>query len=316
MSGSDFKVENIFDVRGKSQEWLLSYIKHLAITAGFIQNGAKVYITGRRQEALEATAKEIGGDIVSIKGDVSTKEGCSAIANAFAAKESKLDVLINCAGVLRGWQTGVKDHNNADEVEKLLWEATISTIPTPARSLFICKLAADTGNHLQPVNVNGVYFMTAALVPYLRKSEDPSVVVIASIAGLANQRAMASISYSVSKVTIQLSRLLAGRLHPMKIRVNTICPGIFPSEMTGKSDAGEGLEYDLNEASFKAGKRSTIGKPFIYVASSRAKSLIGRPGKPEEIVGPVLLLSSKAGGFFDGAMLTVDGGRLMASSSM
>ncbi|WVN91190.1 uncharacterized protein L203_106447 [Cryptococcus depauperatus CBS 7841] len=298
MSGSDFKVENIFDVRGKVVVVTGGGTGlGKAITAGFIQNGAKVYITGRRQEVLEATAKEIGGDIVSIKGDVSTKEGCSAIANAFAAKESKLDVLINCAGVLRGWQTGVKDHNNADEVEKLLWEGHDD----------------DDFNYSNSINVNGVYFMTAALVPYLRKSEDPSVVVIASIAGLANQRAMASVSYSVSKVTIQLSRLLAGRLHPMKIRVNTICPGIFPSEMTGKSDAGEGLEYDLNEASFKAGKRSTIGRPFIYVASSRAKSFIGRPGKPEEIVGPVLLLSSKAGGFFDGAMLTVDGGRLMAT---
>ncbi|WVO18206.1 hypothetical protein L204_105911 [Cryptococcus depauperatus] len=283
MSGSDFKVENIFDVRGKVVVVTGGGTGlGKAITAGFIQNGAKVYITGRRQEALEATAKEIGGDIVSIKGDVSTKEGCSAIANAFAAKESKLDVLINCAGVLRGWQTGVKDHNNADEVEKLLWEGHDD----------------DDFNYSNSINVNGVYFMTAALVPYLRKSEDPSVVVIASIAGLANQRAMASISYSVSKAAaIQLSRLLAGRLHPMKIRVNTICPGIFPSEMTGKSDAGEGLEYDLNEASFKAGKRSTIG----------------RPGKPEEIVGPVLLLSSKAGGFFDGAMLTVDGGRLMGA---
>ncbi|WVQ81665.1 hypothetical protein IAT38_003790 [Cryptococcus sp. DSM 104549] len=140
--------------------------------------------------------------------------------------------------------------------------------------------------------------MTSALIPYLRKSDSPSVVVIASIAGLANQRAMGSVSYGVSKAAaIHLGTLLAGRLHPMKIRVNTICPGIFPSEMTGQNASGEGHEYNLGDAALKAGRRSTIG----------------RPGLPEEIVGPVLMLSSKAGGFFDGALLTIDGGRLMGA---
>lgn len=136
----------------------------------------------------------------------------------------------------------------------------------------------------------------------------------------------------------------------MKIRVNTICPGIFPSEMTGKNDAGQGLEYDLGEGAGKAAKRCTAGTSYvlsspppishplqrtslaiymslllIFLHALQEKQLteslfslvlwmyIGRPGLPEEIVGPVLLLSSKAGGYFDGAMLTVDGGRLMVS---
>ncbi|ODN81852.1 hypothetical protein L202_02210 [Cryptococcus amylolentus CBS 6039] len=279
-----FKIDNIFNVKDK-----IVLVTGggtglgKAITAGFIQNGAKVYITGRRQEVLEAAAQEIGGPIVAIKGDVSTKEGCKAIADAFGAKESKLDVLINCAGVMRGWKTQVKSHDNADEVENLLWEGHDD----------------DDFNYSNSININGVYFITAALVPYLRKSnDDPSVVVIASIAGLANQRAMGTVSYGVSKAgAIHLGKLLAGRLHPMKIRVNTICPGIFPSEMTGKNDSGEGHEYDLADGAGKAAKRSTVG----------------RAGRPEEIVGPVLLLSSAAGGYFDGALLTVDGGRLMSA---
>ena len=82
----------------------------------------------------------------------------------------------------------------------------------------------------------------------------------------------------------------------MKIRVNTICPGIFPSEMTGTSSGSH--EYNLNEQAMKAAKRCTAG----------------RPGQFHEMVGPVIMLSSAAGGYMNHALLTVDGGRLMGLS--
>lgn len=66
----------------------------VAITSGFVQNGAKVYITGRRQQVLEEAAKEIGGDIIPIRGDVGTKEGCKAIADALSAKETKVSIML------------------------------------------------------------------------------------------------------------------------------------------------------------------------------------------------------------------------------
>jgi NAD(P)-dependent dehydrogenase (short-subunit alcohol dehydrogenase family) len=82
----------------------------------------------------------------------------------------------------------------------------------------------------------------------------------------------------------------------MKIRVNTICPGIFPSEMTGQT-AGKHA-YDLNPQGAKGAMRCTAG----------------RAGRPEEIVGPSLMLASPGGAYMNYALLTVDGGRLMGLS--
>ncbi|RSH91994.1 hypothetical protein EHS25_009365 [Saitozyma podzolica] len=255
-----------------------------AIATGFYENGAKVYITGRRKEVLEGAAKEMkanssdGGEVICIQGDVATKEGCTKIADQIKAKESVLHTLINCAGVSKGWRVDAHPEH-PDEVEKQM-----------------LAVEDEDFNYTNGININGVYFMTAALLSLLRKAEDPNVIVIASIAGLANQRATGSMTYGASKAgAIHLGKLLAGRLTPMKIRVNTICPGIFPSEMTGAIGSYEST--GMNTMSQRAGLRNSLG----------------RAGKPEEIVGPVLMLSTRGGGYCDGAVLTVDGGRLMAA---
>ncbi|ORY31034.1 hypothetical protein BCR39DRAFT_527959 [Naematelia encephala] len=307
MSNISFKIDDIFSVAGQ-----IVVVTGggtglgKAITAGFATNGAKVYITGRRGEVLQATADEIngqvegGGLVIPIQGDVATKEGVLKIVDAIKDKEEKIDTLVNCAGVMRGWKSPTKKHNDPDSVESMLLDVDDDDFNYSNSSLFPHRpsfrlLWNNTDPLLPLVNLNGVYFMTVSLVPLLRKAESPNVVVIASIAGLANQRTMGSLTYGASKAaTIHCASLLAGRLHPMKIRVNTICPGIFPSEMTGvKTDTSH--KYNLGDAADKAAVRSTAQ----------------RPGAPQEIVGPVLLLASKGGMYMNNALLTVDGGRLM-----
>lgn len=81
----------------------------------------------------------------------------------------------------------------------------------------------------------------------------------------------------------------------MQIRVNCICPGIFPTEMT--STTGPDGEVKMGKMASKAFQRSTMG----------------RPGKPEEIAAPILLLASRGGMYMNDTCINVDGGRWLVS---
>jgi NAD(P)-dependent dehydrogenase (short-subunit alcohol dehydrogenase family) len=80
------------------------------------------------------------------------------------------------------------------------------------------------------------------------------------------------------------------KAYSFKIRVNAVCPGLFPSAMTGD------------------------GRTLAPVLSDAVKICpVGRAGRPEEIAGPVLMMGSKAGSYMDNAVVVVDGGRLIVS---
>lgn len=71
------------------------------IAAGFIAQGAKVYIASRKAAACEATAAELskaGGSCVAIAADASTVQGVRELAAALTAREPRLDILVNNAG--------------------------------------------------------------------------------------------------------------------------------------------------------------------------------------------------------------------------
>eukprot|EP01136_Pigoraptor_vietnamica_P000734 Opistho-1_new@26430 len=74
------------------------------IAAGFLNAGAKVYISARKAEACDATAAELSvlGRCISLPADVSTVEGAKALARQIAQRESRLDILVNNAGAAWG----------------------------------------------------------------------------------------------------------------------------------------------------------------------------------------------------------------------
>ena len=146
------------------------------------------------------------------------------------------------------------------------------------------------------LNVKSVFYTVQKFEPLLRKratQADPSrVIVTASIAGLipSTLGQQATYSYSASKAAvIHLTKNLAVELGQRHITCNAIAPGFYPSKMTnGLLDMGGGAEEIAK------------GVP------------TGRLGKPEDIAGLVVFVSSRAASHLNGSVITTDGGEHLA----
>ena len=130
------------------------------IAAGFLANGARVYISSRKADVLEATAgrlaQEYGGECTALPADLSNVAGTEGLAGALAEREERLDILVNNAGATWGAPL--------DEFPESGWDKVMDT------------------------NVKGIFFLTQKLLPLLRAAataEDPARVInIGSIDGL------------------------------------------------------------------------------------------------------------------------------------
>jgi len=130
------------------------------IAAGFLAHGAKVYISSRKAEACEATARRLaeasGGTCIALPADLSNLAGVKSLAARLAEREAALDILVNNAGA--AWGAPIEDFPEAG------WDKVMDT------------------------NVKGVFFLTQQLLPQLRRAAaGPSparVINIGSIDGL------------------------------------------------------------------------------------------------------------------------------------
>jgi NAD(P)-dependent dehydrogenase (short-subunit alcohol dehydrogenase family) len=137
------------------------------------------------------------------------------------------------------------------------------------------------------LNVKGVFHLTRLLVPLLAKAatdDDPARVInIGSIDGL-QAPALETYAYSSSKAAVHhLTRVLAHKLAPQRITVNAIAPGPFESKM-------------MHETLERFGD------------AIRASCPLGRIGRPDDMAGTAIFLSSRAGAYLTGAVIPVDGG--------
>ncbi|CAH0044250.1 unnamed protein product [Clonostachys solani] len=150
------------------------------------------------------------------------------------------------------------------------------------------------------LNVKAVFNTIRLFAPLLEaagSAADPSrVLIMGSVAGIGigTLGAQGTYGYSASKAAvIHLGRNLAVELGPRHITVNSICPGFFPSKMAN------GL-LELSGGVDKLGKQNPLG----------------RLGKPEDIAGVVVYLTSRAGAYVNGEAIALDGSAVWARGQL
>ena len=226
------------------------------IAAGFLANGAKVYISSRKADVCDATAARFaetyGGVCVSIPADLSKLDGVQHLADAIAAREERVHVLVNNAGA--SWGATI------DEFPEVGWDKVMDT------------------------NVKGVFFLTKALLPQLEAAgtaDDPARVInIGSVDGIRTP-AFDNFSYGPSKAAVHaLTRQMASALVKRNVLVNAIAPGPYPTWMLS-TGIGTGGDVDGTDwgAVGRGVPRGRVGTPediagLAIFLSSRAGAFI------------------------------------------
>ncbi|WP_066799454.1 SDR family oxidoreductase [Sphingomonas soli] len=216
------------------------------IADGFIQQGAKVYISARKADACNATAEALGPNCISLPMDVSTVEGCRALAAAIAEREPRLDILVNNAGAAWGVPF--------DEFPESGWDKVMD------------------------LNVKSPFFLTQALHALLKaaasEAQPAKVINITSIDG-QRVNPWETYSYQASKAAlIHLTRRLAARLISDRIVVSSLAPGAFPSDMNKAArDHADGVAKRI--PSGRIGVDEDMAGAAIYLASRAGDYVVG-----------------------------------------
>ena len=218
------------------------------IAAGFLQQGATVYISARKAAACDATAAELSklGPCFSLPADVSTPAGIAALVAAYSAVQPRLDILVNNAGAAWGAPF--------DEFPESGWDKVVD------------------------LNLKSPFFLTQALHGALKaaasRDRPAKVINIASIDGI-RLNPQDTFSYHASKAgLIYLTRKMAAVLIDDAINVTAIAPGAFASEMN-RVARDQGDEIAKRIPSRRIGRDEDMAAAAIYLASRAGDYVVG-----------------------------------------
>ncbi|MGK0500243.1 MAG: NAD(P)-dependent dehydrogenase (short-subunit alcohol dehydrogenase family), partial [Oceanicoccus sp.] len=230
------------------------------------RRGAKVVVSDMNDEPGEALVSEIngtGGKAIYQHCDVTNETDVKALMAAAAAAFGGIDIL----------------HNNAG-----IHESMVSS------DLSLETMSRDTFEKVMGVNLTGAWLCAKYALPYLRDSDNASIINAGSTSSLSGYPQCQA--YGASKGAImQLTKMLAVDLAPDSIRVNCYCPGSIHTQIVDKFLAA-------------------APDPKAMLNTMTQTHLVPRMGKPVDVAALVCFLASPESEFVNGAVWGIDGGSL------
>jgi NAD(P)-dependent dehydrogenase (short-subunit alcohol dehydrogenase family) len=214
----------------------------------FAKEGANVVLTTRRQEHGDATVtaiKEIGGDAVFVQANVRSKEEIQAVVDKAPELYGKLDILVNCAGVL-------------------VWKPFL-------------EQDDDDYDFISETNFRSQIYTMQRAIPYMQKNGKGSIVNVASVS--AKKPELNSYFYGAFKAaTANLTMNTAKEFAPQKIRINCVAPGPVKSGMTPE-ESKDPVQVKWMEENIailgRLGEPDDIANMNLFLSSDEASWITG-----------------------------------------
>jgi len=218
----------------------------LATAKHFVDEGAYVFITGRRDAELTAAVKEIGKNVTAVRGDVSNLGDLDRLFAQIKTEKGRLDIVFANAGVARYGRLG--------EISEELYDTTFD------------------------INVKGMVFTVQKALPLM--PDGAAIILNASIVG--SKGFSANSIYSATKAAVRsFARTWTTDLKDRRIRVNAISPGSIDtpglSDLLASSEVGEQRKKMIS-ASVPLGRFGTaeeIAKAVVFLASDDSSYVTG-----------------------------------------
>ncbi|SER19250.1 SDR family NAD(P)-dependent oxidoreductase [Sphingobium sp. YR768] len=218
----------------------------LATAKAFADAGASVFVTGRRQEALDAAVKAIGGRITGVRGDMANLADIDRLYDAVQQQHAQIDVLFANAG---GGEFAPLGSISEDHYQRTF----------------------DT-------NVKGVLFTVQKALPLLR--DGASIILTASTTSISGTPALSV--YSATKAAVRnFARNWILDLKDRHIRVNAVSPGVTETaglnELFGGGEQAEGTKDYLAGLipAGRIGQPEEVAKAVLFLASEEASFVNG-----------------------------------------
>ena len=214
-----------------------------AIAKTLVAQGARVALSGTREEALKAVAAEIGGDAVILPCNLGDPQAVDGLIPRAVEALGKIDILVNNAGVTRD--------NLVMRMKDEEWDQVIS------------------------VNLEAAFRLIRAATKPMMKARFGRVITITSIVGTTGNPGQAN--YAASKAgLVGMSKALAQELASRNITVNCVAPGFISSAMTEVLPDAQKEALLTKIPAGKLGEGSDIAAAVVYLASPEASYVTGQ----------------------------------------